>query len=224
MDTKSSTEQAIWLRGLKRNLKREAFQILQEQGKERDQSDPPIYLCHVKSISSALSKVGSAEASIRKIIINTLYRSVGRSSEVAWLTWDGFEWDPYFQCAFVEVPQQKTSKFKFIPIAAGIDRHCDWFLDLGDFLVLQHNRSIYNPCGAAWIFPDLQTTSQPGKTIGNYIKGMLPKDRGGMERYRHVAVAELPVGANAGMWFNKTNDVIHFICFPRRTRNRYTGT
>lgn len=34
------------------------------------------------------------------------------------------------------------------------------------------------------MFPDLQKTSSPGTTLGNYIKALLPADRGGNDRYQ----------------------------------------
>ena len=136
---------------------------------------------------------------MRKFAIMTLQRRAGRSTEAAWITWDGMVWDEEFQCVFVEVPQSKTSKCKLVLFGAGRDRHGCWFLDLGDYLVMQTNVAIYDPFSANWLYPELHKTKFPGTTIGKFIKDLLPVDRGGSKRYEAVALSELPVGANAGM-------------------------
>jgi hypothetical protein len=72
----------------------------------------------------------------------------------------------------------KTSKLKIVPFTAGVDRHCCWFLDLADFLVLHAGRVTYSPNDASWLFPNLQSTQSPASTIGGYIKTLQPQIEG----------------------------------------------
>lgn len=67
----------------------------------------------------------------------TLWRTVGRAGEAAYLHLDGLEWDDEFQCAMMQVAQTKVSKLKVAPMGAGIDRHSCWLVCLSDFLALQ---------------------------------------------------------------------------------------
>ena len=61
-----------------------------------------------------------------------LWDSVGRASETACLTWDDLEWDDEFNCVFVVIKESKLSKIKLIAFAAGVDRHCCFFLAQGN--------------------------------------------------------------------------------------------
>jgi len=47
-------------------------------------------------MNAAYAKKNDGEAARRKLVLATLQRSAGRSSEVAWITWDGLEWDRHF--------------------------------------------------------------------------------------------------------------------------------
>eukprot|EP00967_Tisochrysis_lutea_P077579 scaffold105411_cov33-Tisochrysis_lutea.AAC.1 len=58
------------------------------------------------------------------------------------MTWDGMEWDPFFDCVFAEIPQSKTSKVKEIALVAGADRQSCFFVDLGDYLVLKKHKCL----------------------------------------------------------------------------------
>lgn len=110
-------------------------------------------------------------------------------------------WDPHFKHVFMEVPQPKKSKVKLVALGAGISRHADWFVTLGDYLALQPPTSgIYKEGSAAWVFPNLQLTGSPGTTMGNYIRALLPLDRGGHIKYQdeRIVLHDLPPGANAG--------------------------
>eukprot|EP00962_Isochrysis_galbana_P013785 scaffold3929_cov136-Isochrysis_galbana.AAC.1 len=101
----------------------------------------------------------------------------------------------------MEVPQPKKSKVKLVALGAGISRHADWFVTLGDYLALQPPTSgIYKEGSAAWVFPNLQLTGSPGTTMGNYIRALLPLDRGGHIKYQDegIVLHDLPPGANAG--------------------------
>ena len=146
------------------------------------------------------AREAGAEAAMRKFNIISLQRAAGRSAETAWTTWDGLKWDPHFKHAFGEVPQPKGSKIKLVAFGAGVDRHADWFLALGDYLICQPDRAIYSEDKAAWVFPKLQRTSSPGTTMGNYIKALLPSDRGGHGDYQdeRVVLPQLAPGVTAG--------------------------
>jgi len=149
-------------------------------------------------ITRSYSRVGNWEAALRAFAILTLQRTAGRSSETAWLTWEGMRWDPHFKHVFMEVPQPKKSKVKLVALGAGISRHADWFVTLGDYLALQPPTSgIYKEGSAAWVFPNLQLTGSPGTTMGNYIRALLPLDRGGHIKYQDegIVLHDLPPGA-----------------------------
>jgi hypothetical protein len=119
LDLNSHRDEALWYRGIKHNMKNTLFKRRKEAGTPTDNRQTPVYISHVKQINRAYSLQGSKEAMVRKFTMTTLQRSVGRTGEVAWITWDGMEWDPCFQCVFVEVPESKNSTMKFIPFSAG---------------------------------------------------------------------------------------------------------
>ena len=60
-------------------------------------SETPVYSNDVYNMIQAYSKKDGAEAATRKFVLSTLQRSAGRSSEVAWITWDGLEYDSGFK-------------------------------------------------------------------------------------------------------------------------------
>ena len=151
-------------------------------------------------MARSYARAGGAEAATRKLAIISLERAAGRSSEVAWTTWDGLKWDSHFKHVFGEVPQSKGSKVKLVAFGAGVDRHADWFLALADYLVCQPDRVVYSEDHPSWLFPRLQKTSSPGTTMGNFIKALLPADRGGHADYQDAALVlpQLPPGITAG--------------------------
>jgi hypothetical protein len=157
----------------------------------------PIYIIHVKLMNRALSLEGSADSAARKLALDELWSSAGRSSETAWLTWTGLEWDPFYTCVFAQIAQSKVHKVKLVAFVAGANRHRCWFLSLGDYLALRTPRA-HDPDKPSWLLPALQQTNSPGTTMGNYVKALCPRDRGGHETYKDVAVSELPARANAG--------------------------
>ena len=67
----------------------------------------PVYLEDVMLINRSYSRAGTSEGATRKFSVLTSQRSVGRSAEVAWMTWDGITWDKFFKHAFVVSPQPK---------------------------------------------------------------------------------------------------------------------
>ena len=135
----------------------------------------------------------------RKVTIKTAWQASGRSAEPAGMHWDAVEYDHYFKCAFFEVPQTKVAKLKLIALVAGVDRHSCWLLDMGDFLITAPPLTDrkYQFDEACWMFPSLHTVSNPGEKIGSYIKALQPRDRGGNEEYKGVAVDILPPAPSA---------------------------
>jgi len=148
-------------------------------------------------MNAAYAKKNDGEAARRKLVLATLQRSAGRSSEVAWITWDGLEWDRHFTCLKMEVPMLKTAKVNIIVVCAGKDRHSDWFASLGDFLTVSANRTMYDDSAATWLFPFLHGSSTPASIITSYVKA-LQVGEGGLARYQDVAVRDLPHRPTAG--------------------------
>ena len=90
-------------------------------------------MVHVCLMNKALSLEGSAESAARKLALDQLFSSAGRTSETAWLTWGVLVWDPFFTCVFAEVAQSKVHKIKLIAYVAGANRHRCWFVSMVGF-------------------------------------------------------------------------------------------
>ena len=90
----------------------------------------------------------------------------------------------------------KGAKIKLMAFVCGFTRNQCFFLNFGDYLVLQPDRVPWEEEEADWLIPDLQKTNSPGTTVGNFIRDL--QVVGGSKAYADVAVAELPSGANAG--------------------------
>ena len=224
LDAKSSSDSATWLHKLKKKIQRVTFERAKEAGEQQDKSEgapaccsnarlpfpradllcarcaAPVYLEDVALIARSYARAGHSEGATRKLAIISTQRAAGRSSEVAWTTWDGMTWDKKFKHVFVEYPQPKGSKVKLAAFGAGVNRHSDWFVALADYLVLQPDRAIYSDDDPAWFLPVLQKTGSPGTTLGNFIKALLPADRGGHDSFQdaRLVLPELPPGATAG--------------------------
>lgn len=105
LDKDSNTDSAVWLHGIRRTINRTSFHRSYKSGVSTDLSATPLYLSDTREMSAAfMADVDAPSTSAtRNLIIRSAFQSAGRSSEVAWLTWDGLEWDKYFNCVFVEV-------------------------------------------------------------------------------------------------------------------------
>lgn len=106
LDPKGQTEEALWYKGLRRTIMSVCFQRTVKSGAGFDKSAPPVYLHHSRDMAAALMKVDEAEqpmASLRKLVLRSLFQTGGRTAEVAWLSWDGMQWDSFFNCVFIEV-------------------------------------------------------------------------------------------------------------------------
>lgn len=89
-----------------------------------------------------------------------------------------------------------------IPLVAGVDRHSDFFLDLGDFLT--SNPFKYQD---VWLMPHLRFKISgghrvsTGTLIGNYLRALIPTAPKSDKEQKIMApfqLRELPPEANAG--------------------------
>lgn len=161
----------------------------------------PIGLKLMKLVSAAYMRAGAdklaAQAATRNFALDCLFKAAGRSSETACCLWDSLEWDFENECVFIEIVESKKSKLKLIAYVAGADRHADWFIKLGDYLVL-HEPPIYNSDEPVWLVPELHGSDSPGTKLGDFLKALRPPQRGGANAYAEFAVKELPDSVNAG--------------------------
>ena len=164
------TEEAKWLSGLRDTIRRVCFLRAVEAGDQMDFSAPPVYLDpHIIEFLKMHSLRNSKDSALRKFSILTLWLVSGRAAETSHLTFDGMTWDAALQCAFMEVPQVKTSKTKQIAFVAGSHRHNCWFLAFADYLVMKC-LALWEEDAAPWLFADLEASRSPGTVLSNYLK------------------------------------------------------
>ena len=60
-----------------------------------------------------LAQEGLAQSASSKLAIKTLWRTVGRGGECAFLSVDNLRYDAYYQCAYITVAQTKVSKVSY---------------------------------------------------------------------------------------------------------------
>ena len=151
-------------------------------------------------MNAALARAGTIEAATRRLGLASAWHSAGRSSESACITWDtALQYDEEMQAVYVEVKQSKISKAKLIAFVAGADRHCGWFLALGDYMTM-HPPTLYNSDEPSWMIPELHETGSPGQKLGDWLKALRPLGKGGAAAYagKGYSVPSLPDNANAG--------------------------
>lgn len=197
LDGKATTDSWRWLKGLKKNLGRRLFERAKAEGEVMDKSATPLYVEHLRAMAQALAREGSPESALRKLALTCCHQSAGRSSEIAWTTWRGIEWDPHFKCCFIEVPCSKPGRFKIVALAAGRDRHVCFFTALGDYLAL-NLLPVYEEEEAAWFMERLQASKSPGATVSGYIADLRPDS--GSKKYKDFLVHTLPPKATAAGW------------------------
>ena len=164
-------------------------------------------MCTCLCVGMRPSKDRHSGVSLVRLCDSILYLVCGRSSEVAWMTWEAMSWCFSFLCVFSSLPQAKVSEVKQTCFVSWTCRHDDWYLMLADYLTLNPQRhGSYDPDsdswwfdGPAWVFPDLQSVKYPGTTVGGYIKALQPTARGGQARYASVAVDILPLNPSGGV-------------------------
>ena len=154
----------------------------------------------MKKVNAALARAGTIDAATRRLGLESAWHSGGRSSESACITWDNtLQWDEEMQAVYVEIKQSKISKAKIIAFVAGADRHCDWFLALGDYMAM-HAPPLYDSDEPPWMIPELHVTSSPGTKLGDWLKALRPSSKGGAAGYagKDYSVPSLPDNVNAG--------------------------
>jgi hypothetical protein len=73
-----------------------------------DQSCSPIEFEHIKKMSESYSRVGTVEATTRRLNILFTWFIAGRAAEGAWTLWSGATWSSRHGKLFIEVPQPKV--------------------------------------------------------------------------------------------------------------------
>ena len=102
------------------------------------------------------ARCNTAEAAQRKFSVKSLWRSSGRATEPAFLSYEGLKWNKKFKLVVSESPQTKVSKTKLSAFCAGATRHSDWLIDFADVLVFDRGFTTYEPDCKTWIHKDLQ--------------------------------------------------------------------
>ena len=190
--SESSSNQARWLRGIRKQMNSLIYRRKLFGGESLDDSANEICLPHVREISSSFARANTAEAASRKLACKTLWRCSGRAGEPGKITLSDMTWNLLFDCPIALAPQQKVGKNKFVPLIPGVDRHADWALDFGDDLCLQRGSYIYDSSAKAYLLPDL-SGDHSGTKIGNYVKGLQPAGQpGSLTKYHHVTCCCLP--------------------------------
>ena len=220
-DQNSTSAEAVWLRKLRSNMRRDVMARADRDGVEMDKSEgrlprppasrlrvalscpqsvlavPLYHDAHIRPINTALARKGTVEALTRRIGIQMAWNSAGRAAESSTVCWEGLEWDPQKHAVFAEIKQWKTGKLKIIPFCAGVDRDCCFFLAMGDYLASAKPANW--SAGDAWVMPKLAVnTTSPGTTLGDWIRALRPRDRNGAAGYEDVAIAALPSRVSAG--------------------------
>ena len=126
----------------------------------------------------------------------TLWRAAGRAGEPGALSLRRLKYNVLFDCARVESPQSKPAKLKYVTFPAGATRHADWILAFGDYLVFESRVTerpnlVFTPEDPAWLISSLQG-GNPGTKLSDYIQAMQPVGKGGLARYKAVAISTLP--------------------------------
>ena len=183
-----------WYQGIKGQMKRMIAQRMIRLGENFDNSAQEIFGDEINDVCKAFAQADTFEAAERKFSIKTLWRAGGRASEPGAMSLNSLRWNRLHSAASIESPQSKPSKMKWVIFLAGVNRHADWMLDLGDYLCFlsresdQHKNLVYPSDETAWLVPELQG-DHSGTKISNYLKGIT---RGGLQKYAHVAVTSLP--------------------------------
>jgi hypothetical protein len=114
-----------------------------------------------------------------------------------------------FNTLVCESPQSKPSKLKQIMLCAGRDRHSDWHLDFGHFLVLDRGFTTFDPDVKTWLLPDLGTSAGASTKLGGYVKAVQPADRpGSLKKFNQFPATSLPPNPTAAGFRHGAADTI----------------
>ena len=101
------------------------------------------------------------------------------------LCFEGMRWNFLFETLTIQSAQSKPNKLKYIPMLAGVDRHCDFLLALGDWLTHDHGMTEWSSDKKTWLFPELRGNDE-GKTaatkLTSWIKTLQVDGLPGMHR------------------------------------------
>ena len=197
---KNATEPAHWLKGVKWNMKIIIFQRALESGeKVLDAAAPAVYPDQVYEMARQLAMEGSVDSIIVKFVTLTTMYNGGRPNETQFLSLNTMTDDAEFEVTQGERLQSKTLKVSLWSICAGENRHACWYVALGDYLasttrqvlaeefmeIEDDNKEIIEvplPNEHPPLIPELQRFNDPGSWLGQQMKNMLPKDRGGSDK------------------------------------------
>ena len=199
---------AVWYKGMKVKLNRKIFQTKLAEGDKVDNAALSLYLTHVKELCAAFARLNSKEAAKFKLGFKTVWRICGRASEAGFLSLDSMNWDEFFGCPFTEVPQSKSSKLKYALFIAGNDRHSDWFIDYGDYLILDRGRTVYSNDEPNFLIPEL-AGKDSGTKITQALKGIQPPGfKGHVAKWAEHSISSLPNAPSAGGFGHGACDMI----------------
>ena len=197
---KNATEPAHWLKGVKWNMKNIIFQRALESGeKVLDAAAPAVYPDQVYEMARQLAMEGSVDSIIVKFVTLTTMYNGGRPNETQFLSLNTMTDDAEFEVTQGERLQSKTLKVSLWSICAGENRHACWYVALGDYLaattrqvlaeefmeIEDDNKEIIEvplPNEHPPLIPELQRYNDPGSWLGQQMKNMLPKERGGSDK------------------------------------------
>jgi hypothetical protein len=176
LDSKSSSREAQWLRGLKDHMIRIDFERTKEAGEDNDSGCSPIYIEKLRRIIQAYAREGSAASATRKFAILSHRQAAGRSAELSWLSYEKLEYNEHFTCIFANWPQPKASKSKTVAFLAGPNKEMCFFKNWGDRQALlgSSSDSRWEDDGCTWLCDDLQV-KKPGSKLGDYIRAVGPR-------------------------------------------------
>lgn len=184
LNYKSATPDCTWLLGLRRNIRAIAMERIRKGEQKADQASKSIYPNDTKTINLAYSRAGTKEAAVRKFAILTCSQTCGRSAETSLLAYHCLIWDSCFNAVFGTSAQPKTLKEKYICLHAGRYRWNDWFLNFGDFLVLNRPAVDDEP----YLFDEMLNSSSPGTLLSRYLQGVVTNAQYALQKYKAVFV------------------------------------
>jgi len=184
LNYKSETPDCTWLLGLRRNIRAITMERIRKGEQKADQASKSIYPNDTKTINLAYSRAGTKEAAVRKFAILTCSQTCGRSAETSLLAYHCLIWDTCFNAVFGTSAQPKTLKEKYICLHAGRYRWNDWFLNFGDFLVLNRPAVDDEP----YLFDEMLNSPSPGTLLSRYLQGVVTNAQYALQRYVKVFV------------------------------------
>ena len=104
LHSKSQSEQAEWLRGVRDNMVRILFSQAMKNSEIINHQVPPVYRKQVQLMNEILTDNGFVfKSALSKLTFTCLRMTAGRTAEISWLLLETFRWDPYYLQVFVDV-------------------------------------------------------------------------------------------------------------------------